>query len=128
MATLKKCTEVLLSSRLPGVLAFDYVLAVCLRCGCACCVSACVLQAKQNTELVGRSIFLRMTRAGRVENSGEGSGNAEAASDAGADMDSTGTEAALLDKTDLVLMGECGQLLLGRAAGWPGFATARVIL
>lgn len=78
----------------------------------ACCVSACVLQVKQNTELVGRSIFLRVTRAGRVE-SGEGSGSAETGSDAGAaDMDSTGTDAAMLDKTDLVLMGECGQLLL----------------
>lgn len=95
-------TEVLLSSN---------VLVVCLWGGCACCVSACVLQAKHNTELVGRSIFLRMTRAGRVE-SGEGSGSPETGSDAGADMDSTGMEAAVLDKTDLVLMGECGQLLL----------------
>jgi hypothetical protein len=83
-------------------------------------VSACVLQAKQNSELVGRSIFLRLTRAGRVE-SVEGSGSAEAvASDAGADTvtDSPAKEAAVLDKTDLVLMGECGQLL--RELGQPG--------
>jgi hypothetical protein len=59
------------------------------------CVSA--LQAKQNSELVGRSVSLRTTRPGRIEsNTAKDSGTSGAAKD---------SEAA--ESADLVLMGEC---------------------
>jgi hypothetical protein len=56
------------------------------------------MQAKQNSDLVGRSVSLRTTRPGRVE-----SGAAKASSgSSGAAKDSKVVESA-----DLVLMGEC---------------------
>lgn len=57
------------------------------------------MQAKQGSELVGRSIKLTLTRTGRVESS-------KGVDDTGSNAaGSSGTDAAL-EKTDIVLTGE----------------------
>lgn len=68
---------------------------------CVCLFA--LLQAKQNSELVGRGIDVRLTRTGRVESTQAEGDSTAAGQAAGGTVEDT---VAALEKTDIVLMGE----------------------
>lgn len=81
-------------------------------------VHACVLsmQAKQGTELVGRTVYLRSTRPGRVEAAGEGSSAADTAAAATAAAEAPAATASSADSNTqpsaLLLLGKCMSLVI----------------
>lgn len=81
------------------VCVLSHVLAAVKGCKLTACIAHSV-QAKQGSDLVGRSIQLTLTRMGRVESS---KSIEDAASSSAAGSASTD---AVLEKTDIVLLGE----------------------